>query len=32
MDMRYLARQSAAYDMKLMLLTPPALLFQRGMR
>lgn len=32
MDMQYLARQSAAYDAKLMLLTAPALLFQRGMR
>jgi lipopolysaccharide/colanic/teichoic acid biosynthesis glycosyltransferase len=32
MDMRYLARQSAAYDIKLMLMTAPALLLQRGMR
>jgi lipopolysaccharide/colanic/teichoic acid biosynthesis glycosyltransferase len=32
MDMQYLVRRSAAYDMKLMVLTPPALVLQRGMR
>jgi lipopolysaccharide/colanic/teichoic acid biosynthesis glycosyltransferase len=32
MDMQYLARRSAAYDAKLMLMTAPAVLFQRGMR